>query len=209
MPEKKKKNPKKKREEELEWETNELHVPEDASDYDEVVLNREEAEELLQKIQKLKKKLKATEEEKAEYLRGWQQARVEFAKLKKEEENVKKEASDRAKSGVLSEFFPVADSFDMAFSNQEAWNKVDENWRKGVEYIYAQLLSAFEREGMVPFRPLGEVFDPARHDSVEMVPVEDPKDDHTVVEVLQKGYTLNGKVVRPAKVKVGKFEGEN
>jgi molecular chaperone GrpE len=104
------------------------------------------------------------------------------------------------------EFLSVADSFDMAFSNKEAWKNVDENGRVGVEYIYAQLHSAFERENLKAFDPEGETFDPLRHDSIELIPVEAADKDDRILEVVQKGYMLGKQVVRPAKVKVGKKE---
>lgn len=204
MPKKKTHN--KKEDKDLDWE-NELGIPEETEDFDEVVLNREEAEDLLEKIEKLKSKLKKVEKEKMEYLDGWQRSRVELAKLQKREESAMSESRNKGKRSVIMEFLPVADSFDMAFSNAEAWNKVDESWRRGVEYISAQLHSAFEREGVQAFDPKGEAFDPKRHDSLDVVPVSNKDEDHHVVEVIQKGYEMKGEVIRPAKVKVGEFKG--
>ena len=99
----------------------------------------------------------------------------------------------------------------MAFSNKEAWEAAPANWRKGIEYIYAQLLSAVERHGIKQINPLGMPFDPREHDSIGTVGLPAASDtaqaggkEDTVAEVVQKGYSLHGKVLRPAKVKVNK-----
>lgn len=205
--EKKKKQEKKKNSDELlieegefvfdgEGETEEDVVPSDYGD----------TQELVVKIEKLKKKLVASEKEKQEYLDGWQRARAEFVKAKKDEVLAHEQASRKAKVKIIEDFFPVADSFKMAFANKEAWEKVDANWRKGVEYIYSQLEGAFEREGVRRFLPVGEAFDHRRHESMEVVFVKEEEQDGVVVEVMQEGYEMKGEMIRPAKVKVGKLK---
>jgi molecular chaperone GrpE len=94
------------------------------------------------------------------------------------------------------------DSFDMAFSNKEAWEKVDANWRTGVEYIYAQMNSVFENYGVQSIGKVGEKFNPEFHQSVEHIETDDQSKDDTIAQVLQKGYKTKDKVIRPARVKV-------
>jgi molecular chaperone GrpE len=96
----------------------------------------------------------------------------------------------------------------MAFSNKESWEKVDKNWRVGVEYIYSQLISILEQNGFKAFDPLGKKFDPMRDHAIETVKVTDPSQDNLVVEVIKKGYELNGKIVSPASVKIGEYEAQ-
>lgn len=188
----------------------ELGVSE-GDDYHELVLDRDEAEELLAKIKKLQKKLKDQQKEKEEYLDGWQRNRAELAKIQQGKEEEIKEAKAKARRGVITEFLPALDSFDMAFANQEAWQQVDENWRKGVEYIHAQFLSALEREGVSEINPEeGERFDPASHEPLETVSVEASEWDNAILGLVQKGYAFHsGDVIRPAKVKVGKLADES
>lgn len=159
------------------------------------------------KLKKLKNDLKICKKEKQEYLDGWQRDKADFINAKKEQEESKKQFISFAKEGILHDILPVADSFDMAFSNKEAWESVDKNWRNGVEYIYSQLISILENNGMKAINPMGEEFDPNKHSSIESIEVDKKEDDHKVVEVLQKGYSLNGKITRVAKVKVGKYKG--
>jgi len=182
---------------------------EHSEDMDDVIFEMDLGEgdinKAMDKLKKLKTELKKCQEERQEYLDGWQRAKADFINARKEEEENRQKMAGYAKEGILHDILPVVDSFDMAFANKEAWEKVDKNWRHGVEYIYSQLISVLEDNGMKALNPLGEEFDPNRHSSIESVEVDREEDDHRVMDVLQKGYTMNGKIVRAAKVKVGKF----
>jgi molecular chaperone GrpE len=168
------------------------------------VVFEEEGEGLLpaQKIKKLKEDLKKCQKEKEEYLAGWQRAKADFINARKEEEKSRMDLMKFANKDLIMEILSVADSFDMAFANKEAWEKVDQNWRTGVEYIYGQLMSILEQNDVKQLNPLGEMFDPNIHTSVESVPTEKPEDDHKIVAVVQKGYMMHGSLVRSPKVKV-------
>jgi len=155
------------------------------------------------KIKKLKEELKKCQKEREEYLTGWQRAKADFINARKEEEKNRAETIKFANKEFAQEILAAMDSFDMAFANKEAWEKVDKNWRVGVEYIYSQLLSVLEQNGLKQINPAGEKFDPNIHTSVESVSVEDEKDDHKIMEVVQKGYLMHGALIRSPKVKVG------
>jgi molecular chaperone GrpE len=153
-------------------------------------------------IKKLREKLRACGEEKQQYLLGWQRTKADFVNMKKAEEEYRKDFLKFANQGLIEELLPVVESFQMAFSNKEAWEKVDKNWRTGVEYIYGKLMSALEQHGLKEINPVGEKFDPARHDSFENVPTNKKEEDHIITAVVQKGYELHGRVIRPPKVVV-------
>lgn len=155
---------------------------------------------------KLREKLRKCEAEKKEYLDGWQRMRADFANARKEDDNRRGEMIKFASEGLVEDMLPVLDSFGMAFGNREAWGKVDANWRTGVEYIYAQFFSVLEARGLQEIGTVGEKIDPRNHISIEGVPVSEQSMADTVVEVVQKGYRLHNKVIRPAKVKVGVME---
>ncbi|MFZ2303415.1 MAG: nucleotide exchange factor GrpE [Minisyncoccia bacterium] len=150
---------------------------------------------------KMREKLKICEKEKKDYLDGWQRMRADFANVKKEEEKSRGEMIKFAAEGLVDDLIPVLDSFSMAFGNKEAWEKVDENWRKGVEYIYAQMYSVLESRGLTEIGEVGEKTDPRLHIAIEEIPPKSEKDADTVSEIIQKGYRLHSKVIRPAKVK--------
>jgi molecular chaperone GrpE len=157
-------------------------------------------------INKLRTRLKQSETERQQYLDGWQRMKADFVNAQRIAEEDRKKILKFAKEDVLQELLPVLDSFEMAFSHKESWEKADKVWRDGMERVHNQLLSILSANGLEEFNPLGETFDPAAHIAVQSVPARAAADDHTVMAVLQKGYRLNGKVVRPAKVAVGVFE---
>lgn len=150
---------------------------------------------------RLRERLRACEAEKKEYLDGWQRMRADFANARKEEDLRRGELVKFASEGLVEDVLPVLDSFTIAFGNKEAWGKVDENWRKGVEYIYAQLFSILEARGLSEIGMVGEKLDPRLHLVMETVETDDPSKGDTVSEVIQKGYRLHNKVIRPSKVK--------
>lgn len=154
-------------------------------------------------LKKLREKLRKCEDEKKEYLDGWQRMRADYANARKEEEARRGDLTRFASEGLVEDMLPVLDSFGMAFGNKEAWEKVDENWRKGVEYIHAQMLSVLETRGLAEIGIIGEKVDPRNHIAIEGIPVDDENKIDTVIEVIQKGYRLHSKVIRPAKVKAG------
>lgn len=151
-------------------------------------------------VSKLRKKLKKAVEEKQEYLDGWQRSKADFINLKKRNEDDRQNFIKFALEGIILEIIPTLDSFDMAFKNKESWEKAPEEWRIGIEHIYKQLLGSLESQGVKQINPTGEDFSPEKHDSIEEIEGESGK----IMEVTLKGYSLNGKIIRPAQVKVGK-----
>src|SRR3990167_8544306 len=82
-------------------------------------------------VKKLRQKIKELEEKNQEYLIGWQKERADSVNLRKRLDEEKKEYAKFAKEDISTELISVLDSFDSAFKNKEAWEKVDENWRQG------------------------------------------------------------------------------
>src|SRR5260221_10794349 len=117
--------------------------PED-SEVLEFEFNEDGEEDLKKTLKKFRADLKQAKKEKEEYLNGWQKERAEFANYRKQEDERKAMFSEAMRERILSRFLSVMDSFNMAFANKEAWEKVDDNWRRGVEYIYAQMNTIFE-----------------------------------------------------------------
>ncbi|MFQ5662064.1 MAG: nucleotide exchange factor GrpE [Candidatus Paceibacteria bacterium] len=157
-------------------------------------------------IKKLREKLKKCTSEKQEYLDGWQRSKADFVNAKKKDEELRAGLVAFAKEGLILDLLSSVDNFEMAFANKDAWESVDKNWRVGIEHIHSQLLKTLGEHGLEQFDPSGEQFDPNRHDSVESVVTDRKEDDHKIVEVVQKGYILGGKIIRPAKVKVGEYK---
>ncbi len=175
----------------------------DESAADDSVVAEESATET---IKKLREKLKATEAERMEYLTGWQRAKADLINARKRDEEDRKEFIKFANERLIEGIVPVLESFELAMGNKEAWEKADKNWRIGVEYIYSQLKKALEDSGLTELKPLNQKFNHELHEAASYEPVTDEKLDHVITKVIQNGYFLNGKLMRPAKVIVGEFK---
>ncbi len=180
--------------------------PENEAEIFEFEFNDDGEEDLKKTLKKFRADLKVCKAEKEEYLTGWQKERAEFANYRKQEEDRKSMFSEAMRERILSRFLTVIDSFNMAFANKEAWEKVDENWRKGVEYIYAQMNTIFEEYGVKAIGEVGEIFDPNIHQSIDVIETNKKEKDHTVTNVIQKGYKLGERVMRPARVNVYEYK---
>lgn len=133
-----------------------------------------------------------------------QQAAVLYAKA--EGENIRRRAQDdidKARKFALEKFagelLAVKDSMDGALSVE---NATVDSYKNGVELTNKQLLNVFEKFNIVQIDPIGEKFDPNKHQAISMV--ESEQEANTVISTLQKGYTLNDRVLRPALVVVSK-----
>jgi molecular chaperone GrpE len=154
-------------------------------------------------VKKLRERIKTLEKERQEYLDGWQRLKADFANYKRRESDERGEFIKFAREGLITELLPVLESFQLAFKNREVWEKVDKNWRTGVEYIHAQLARVLADSGLEEIVPtVGEPFTPSIHTSIGTVATDDPKRFDTIAEVVQPGYRLNGKVIRSPKVHV-------
>lgn len=133
-----------------------------------------------------------------------QQAAVLYAKA--EGENIRRRAADdidKARKFALEKFsgelLAVKDSLDAALAVE---NATVESYKSGVELTIKQLSSVFEKFHISEINPLNEKFDPNRHQAISMV--DSDLEPNIVIGVLQKGYTLNDRVLRPALVMVSK-----
>jgi molecular chaperone GrpE len=158
-------------------------------------------------VKKLREDLKKARADKDEYLVGWQRAKADYVNLQKEMEQVRSSSSNLAKEKMAKNLLPTLDSFDMAFANKEAWEKVDANWRTGVEYIFAQFMTGLSDSGIEKINTAGVPFDPNLHQSIESIPTDDTSKDHTIEKVLQAGYKMGDRVIRPARVNIYEFKG--
>ncbi len=161
------------------------------------------------KNKKIREKLKKCEQEKKEHLENLQRMKAEYLNSKKAlEENSKREKT-RSENKFIQSLLPLADSFHMAMSDKKVWGAVDDNWRKGIESIHAQLHNILESYNVSELNPQEEYFNPELHEAIEIIKVEDPKLDHKVITVIQNGFirkTDSGEeLLRPARVTIGQY----
>ena len=154
------------------------------------------------KLKKLRQDLKDAKAESTKNLDGWQRALADYANLQKNSNDQMKELKSYVLEGFVEELLPTLDAFDMAMKNKEAWESVSENWRKGIEYIYNQLKSMLENNGVQAIENVSEKFNPDMHHAIEEIETEESEKDHTISEIIQKGYKSSKGVIRPAKVKI-------
>lgn len=135
-----------------------------------------------------------------EYLNGWKRAQADFANYKKEEGRRFEDFAKFAGTGIIRDLLSVLDSFDLALASLDDKNPA----HKGVMIIKSQFENALKRHGLEPLAvaPEKDMFNPELHEAVAQGESERPPD--TVLEVFESGYTMHGKVIRPAKVKVSK-----
>ena len=156
----------------------------------------------------LKKKLDECQKLKDEYLAGWQRSRADFLNYKKEEMERIGEILKYANEEIILKFLPILDNIDLAESQlPEKLKRGDEGtsqsikWTKGFLQIKTQIREFLAKEGIQEINVIGEKFDP---NTMEVIEEVEGEESGKVVEEVQKGYKMNGKVIRPAKVKVAK-----
>lgn len=156
-------------------------------------------------IEELQEVIKKLEEEKESYLEGWKRAKADLLQYKKEIEAKIQEFIKYANEELMIDLISVLDSLDIAINNLDENNK-ESPLGKGYLLIQSQILTTLKKHGLEVINPEGEKFNPNFHEAImtESCKKEncDQNDDNTIIEVLAKGYLLNGKLIRPAKVKV-------
>lgn len=173
-------------------EENDIEI--DKSDLDDSVVEEESAQVA---IKKLREKLKEAEAKAKEYLDGWQRAQADFANLRRRDEEAKSEFVKFATLSLIEELIPVLDSFNLALAHGN----------KDVKPVYDQFFAILKQNGLEELNPLNETFNPKYHETIGVVSTDDSVKDHQILEVIQKGYILMGKIIRPAKVKIGEYHG--
>lgn len=165
--------------------------------------------EQAERIKALEESLKQAENE-VEKLRGdAAEARDQYLRLQAEWDNYRRrtakerlELIDNAGKDILTGFLPVLDDCQRAL-NVLRESEGSEAAVEGTELIFNKLMGYLNQRGVERIEARGAVFDTDFHEAVAQFPVEDPEKKNTVIDVTQEGYTLNGNVIRYAKVVVG------
>jgi len=129
-----------------------------------------------------------------------QRLQAEFENFKKRNENDNAKFIKLANKELIKQLLPILDNFQLAFQNKDSKEFV-----KGMELIYSNFFSILEENGLKKIDCKGK-FDPYKHEV--LLTEESKQEPETILEELQSGYSLNGEVVRSAKVKVSKWKEE-
>ncbi len=156
-----------------------------------VAISKKRWEEMKQKVKEAKENL---------YL--LQRIKADFDNYRKKVEKERLKLMEFANEDLLLDLLPVIDNFERALNASQRSQDFTSHL-KGVELIEKQLLDVLKKRGLEPMEVIGKRFNPEEHDAVEVVDSKDQSEDTIIGEVL-KGYKLNGKLIRPSKVKVAK-----
>ncbi len=167
---------------------------------------RENFEKLPQEsetIKELHEVIKKLEKEKESYLESLKRAKADLLSYKKQVEEKIQEFIKYANEELILNLLPVIDSLDLAISNLSEEAK-ESPLGKGYILIQSQIMNILKNHGLEVINPENQKFDPVFHEAIGVKKCEkescDKNDDNIIAEVLTKGYLLNGKLIRPAKV---------
>ena len=163
--------------------------------------NNIKKEDNMGELEQLKKELEVIKKERDEYLSGWQRARADAIN---ERDSLQKQTTDSIRESIfyfIEEFIPSIDSMDKAIEQAD-----DETFKKGLIYVREGIQQLFKKYGVIAEYPINESFDPEKHSSIGSISVDEKEKDNHVVEVIRTGYYCEGRVIRPAEVKVGVYK---
>jgi molecular chaperone GrpE len=142
----------------------------------------------------------ALEKKAKEYMDGWMRERADFSNYKKRVETQLRDSAQNAAVEALVTLLPVIDDFERAMANVPP--ELSGNpWLNGVSMIQRKFQKMLDDQGVTILDPVGDVFDPSRHEAVGMEDSDQVESGHVAV-TLQKGYLHGERVLRPALVKV-------
>ena len=139
------------------------------------------------------------QKERDEYLDGWKRAKAELLNYKKDEARRFEAVLKFANESLVKELLTVLDSFDFAIASFEK----DSKTQKGLFLIKSQLEDILKRNGLERIKvEIGQPFNPEFHEAIAKIESNQPA--NIIVEEIEAGYILNGKVIRPARIKIAK-----
>jgi molecular chaperone GrpE len=153
------------------------------------------------KVKKLRLELRTCEQEKQEYLDGWQRARADFLNYKRRTEE---DASRREEQNIgkyIENLIPLLDSFALATAGN-SWENADKNFKQGFLMIQSQLDALLKDLRVEIIAPTDEPFDPVLHEAISETEVTKEREG-SVVTLIQPGYRRGTTIIRAARVVVG------
>lgn len=139
-----------------------------------------------------------------EYLNGWQRERAEFINYKKRIEREQSQGGQNAFGNAIRRYLDIAD--DLARALKDRNRPLEGNgaiWAEGIDLIHRKMVAAFEADGVMVIEAKGKFFDPNMHEAISH---EDSPEHESgqIIDVVQPGYTLGDRVIRPARVRVAR-----
>lgn len=173
------------------------HKHEESEGKAEAVETPEISEQALAEIDALKRQVEEAEAKLAESVDGWRRAQAEFQNYKKRIERDNELMYVTMKGDIIKKVLPALDDLERALQNRPAGDA----WANGIELIARKLQNILDVEGVKRIEAAGAEFDPKFHEAISHEPAEGVASGH-IIEVVQNGYVLGERVIRPALVRV-------
>jgi len=157
----------------------------------------ENGDQVQAEIEALQKQLEETQAKAAENLDGWQRSQAEFINYKNRVQRDREMDFISMKGDIIRKVLPVLDDMERALANRPE----SDSWANGMELIARKFQNILEAEGVKRMDAAGHLFDPNFHEAISSEPSEDVESGH-VIEVVQNGYMMGERVIRPAMVRV-------
>jgi molecular chaperone GrpE len=157
----------------------------------------EAAEQAPDESEALRRQLEEVQAQASEFKDSWMRSQAEFQNYKKRIERDNEIMYAGMKGEIVKKVLPVLDDLERALQNRPA----DDAWAGGIELIVRKLQTIIESEGVKKIEAEGAEFDPNFHEAISHEPADGVKSGH-IIEVVQNGYILGERVIRPAMVRV-------
>jgi molecular chaperone GrpE len=153
-------------------------------------------------VEALQAELEKSKDQAQENLEGWQRERADFQNFRKRIERDQEISKQMITTNVIKRFLPIIDDMDRALKNCPTCEEAVA-WTDGIELIHRKLQTILESESVVEIEAEGQFFDPQFHEAISH---EDSNDLESgkIIEVIQKGYMIGDRVIRPALVRVAR-----
>ena len=156
-----------------------------------------DGEQLKVQMDALQSQLAEAESKASEYKDGWARSQAEFQNYRKRIERDNELTYANMKGDIIKKVLPALDDLERALQNRPA----DDSWASGIELIARKLQNILEGEGVKRIEAKGAAFDPNFHEAITHEPSDEVESEH-VIDVVQNGYMLGERVIRPALVRV-------
>ena len=154
----------------------------------------------VQEYSALKEELDKTQKQSKDFFEGWQRERADFSNYKKRIEREQSQLSQNLSGNIIKKYLVVLDDLDRALKIRLAEGD-GAGWADGIELIYRKLQKILEAEGVMRMPAENEMFDPTRHEAISHEDSPNHKSGE-IIEVVQQGYLIGDRVLRPALVRV-------
>jgi molecular chaperone GrpE len=148
-------------------------------------------------LAELEQQLAEAQSQAAEYKDGWQRSAADFQNYRRRVDAESKETYQNAVGNIVKRYLPIIDDLERALATRPA----DLAWVDGIQLIYRKLQAILESEGLKRIEAEGQIFDPNFHEAILQEPVEGLESGR-IIAVVQNGYMLGERVIRPAQVRV-------